>query len=205
MEHPSSTSERIIALEQENKDLQSRLEKAEFLAYHDGLTGLPNKHGLERYIEEHGVESKIVLFFDSNNFGKINKIFGHTTGDTVIKELADVLHASMREKDFLARLGGDEFVAILDNASRQEDQEQPADAPNIVSAVQERVFAATAEYLTRNPAYKEIELGMSIGAAIGNESSSFEELRDQADANMRAHKTSQLGNHALTLVAPATS
>ena len=56
-----------------------------------------------------------VLFIDLDRFKMINDALGHTTGDLVLKEIANRLSSTLRAGDILARLGGDEFIILLNN------------------------------------------------------------------------------------------
>jgi diguanylate cyclase (GGDEF)-like protein/PAS domain S-box-containing protein len=89
------------------------------LAYHDALTGLPNRQlfvdRLETalaHAERHG-EHLAVLFIDIDHFKVINDSLGHTAGDRVLREVARRLRATLRAEDTVARLGGDEFTALV--------------------------------------------------------------------------------------------
>jgi len=89
-------------------------------AYHDPLTGLPNralasdrlKQGIERAKRDGHVLGVVVL--DVNRFKEINDSLGHPTGDAVLKEIANRLSARLRSTDTVARLGGDEFLVLVD-------------------------------------------------------------------------------------------
>jgi len=94
-------------------------ERVEYLAYHDGLTGLPNRslfskllgHGIS---EAHRYERRLaVAFLDLDRFKQINDTLGHEAGDQLLKEVATRLQGCVRESDTIARLGGDEFVVLL--------------------------------------------------------------------------------------------
>ena len=94
------------------------LERAEWLASHDPLTGLPNRmlfqdrlaHGVARARRQE--ERLAVMMIDVDRFKAVNNSFGHPAGDSLLKELADRLSTAVRETDTLARLGGDEFALI---------------------------------------------------------------------------------------------
>ena len=101
-------------------------EQINYLAYHDALTGLPNrqlaKDRLDHAIayaarEKSGVG---VLHLDLDHFKAINDSLGHPVGDALIKEVAAKLQDCVRDTDTIARLGGDEFLIILANVSDPE-------------------------------------------------------------------------------------
>ena len=90
-------------------------------AYHDTLTGLPNRRLLEdRMTQAIGAAKRdqkglSVLFIDLDRFKPINDELGHDIGDLVLQEIGARLKASVRQGDTVARVGGDEFVIILRN------------------------------------------------------------------------------------------
>lgn len=91
--------------------------RLERLANVDQLTGLANRRAfdLAKFSAE-GNAAVAVVLFDANNFGKVNKIAGHETGDIVLKQLADCIKYQAERIGFgerCFRLGGDEFVVLL--------------------------------------------------------------------------------------------
>jgi diguanylate cyclase (GGDEF)-like protein len=89
------------------------------LAYHDSLTGLPNRTNLIQHlqlmIDQSNVEKTTfaVLFLDLDHFKMVNDTMGHDVGDLLLKAVADRLKGFLRGQDFIARLGGDEFTIVL--------------------------------------------------------------------------------------------
>jgi diguanylate cyclase (GGDEF)-like protein/PAS domain S-box-containing protein len=108
-------------------------ETIKYQAYHDLLTGLPNRtlfaDMLEHEIVEmHRLGKKLaVLFLDVDQFKNVNDSFGHAAGDRLIQHIAGALRNSIRELDTLARIGGDEFTLMLPLMSRPEDASRIAD------------------------------------------------------------------------------
>lgn len=107
----------------ERKSLETRIEHQ---AFHDSLTGLPNRakfmdrlaHALTR-AKRHGVGVS-VLFLDLDNFKIINDSLGHEAGDQLLISIAERLKECLREEDTIARLGGDEFTVILEDINSVE-------------------------------------------------------------------------------------
>ncbi len=110
-----------------NTDLEKVIEKKEHaenslqhLAYHDELTGLPNRNLLvDRITQSIKISSRdnqqmAILFLDLDRFKKINDSLGHTIGDRLIQEVASRLYATLRSHDTVSRNGGDEFVIVLE-------------------------------------------------------------------------------------------
>ncbi len=102
-------------------------EKIEYLAYHDVLTGLPNRALLKKELKTimafHKRHKKkfAFMFLDIDNFKMINDNFGHERGDKLIKEIAKRLTNILRESDLVARVGGDEFVIVITEIKNKED------------------------------------------------------------------------------------
>jgi diguanylate cyclase (GGDEF)-like protein len=94
-------------------------ERVEYLAYHDGLTGLPNRSMFSRLLgrsigEAQRYERRLaVAFLDLDRFKQINDTLGHEAGDQLLQEVAIRLTGSVRDSDTVARLGGDEFVVLI--------------------------------------------------------------------------------------------
>jgi diguanylate cyclase (GGDEF)-like protein len=90
------------------------------LAYHDALTGLPNRsqfsERLGELVDERRSEGTMVaiLFLDLDRFKLVNDTLGHDIGDLLLKAVAERLIGCLRTGDMVARLGGDEFTIILD-------------------------------------------------------------------------------------------
>lgn len=100
--------------------------KIEHLAYHDSLTGLPNRTYLEKsfhFILQQAWQSGknfAVLFIDLNGFKFVNDNMGHQAGDKLLRMIAARLKESVRDQDLLARVGGDEFIVVLQGGNRSE-------------------------------------------------------------------------------------
>lgn len=95
--------------------------QVEHIAFHDGLTGLPNRSLFSRLLIQSILEAKrsrqklAVLFLDLDRFKLINDTFGHEAGDDLLKEVSRRIQGVLRESDVVARLGGDEFILMLRN------------------------------------------------------------------------------------------
>lgn len=102
-------------------------QRAEYLAYYDALTGLPNRALFEDRLR-HAIagarrrnENVALLFLDLDRFKLINDSLGHAVGDLILKEVANRLKACTREEDTVARIGGDEFVVVLNSVHGDDD------------------------------------------------------------------------------------
>jgi diguanylate cyclase (GGDEF)-like protein len=103
----------------ESQTLVANAQRVEYLAYHDALTGLPNRSMFSKLLSQciaaarRHDRSLAVAFLDLDRFKQINDTLGHEAGDQLLKEVAIRLKASVRDSDTVARLGGDEFVVLL--------------------------------------------------------------------------------------------
>ncbi|MER9732351.1 EAL domain-containing protein [Mesorhizobium sp. M0217] len=98
--------------------LQTSQAQAQYLAFHDTLTGLPNRalfeDRLRRALLTSGNESKVaLLYLDLDRFKHVNDTLGHPAGDELVRQTAARLQHTVRDVDTVARLGGDEFAVIL--------------------------------------------------------------------------------------------
>ncbi|MEM9101719.1 MAG: diguanylate cyclase [Pseudomonadota bacterium] len=115
----ATLQKRLKETEAEMQRLKQEVIEQRKLAQIDALTSLPNRHMyLERLEQEYNrwrrYRSSISLVMcDIDYFKKINDEYGHLTGDTVIKEVAQFLRNGVRESDFLSRYGGEEFVILM--------------------------------------------------------------------------------------------
>ncbi|HEU5163611.1 MAG TPA: EAL domain-containing protein [Thermoanaerobaculia bacterium] len=116
----------ILVLEDEREAALEAASQVEHIAYHDPLTGLPNRAlFLDRLIvalahasrHQHKVG---ILFLDLDRFKQINDSLGHTMGDHLLKGAAERIRAAVREEDTIARFGGDEFALLIHILGRAE-------------------------------------------------------------------------------------
>jgi diguanylate cyclase (GGDEF)-like protein/PAS domain S-box-containing protein len=145
----------------------------DFLAYHDSLTGLPNRSLLQDRLE-HALERArrdqhqlALLFIDLDRFKNVNDTLGHHVGDALLQVVARNMETLLRGSDTLARLGGDEFLILL---------EENASVSN-VTIVAEKVMALFAKPLLLQD--QEIYITASLGVAI------FPQDGDSADTLLK--------------------
>ncbi len=110
------------------KDLRTRNEELEELAYRDPLTRLYNRRfGFESlrksisFLRRYGGELHI-LVLDIDHFKKVNDALGHPVGDTVLVELGRILQGIVRDSDIVSRIGGEEFLVILPHSRAEHVQ-----------------------------------------------------------------------------------
>jgi diguanylate cyclase (GGDEF)-like protein len=103
----------------ENDARMTHAQRVQHLAFHDALTGLPNRLFFSKILEQGISQARrydralAVIFLDLDRFKYINDTYGHQPGDQVLLTLAKKLKLSLRESDTVARFGGDEFVVLL--------------------------------------------------------------------------------------------
>jgi diguanylate cyclase (GGDEF)-like protein len=121
-------------------------QRVEYLAYHDGLTGLPNRSMFSRVLSQSISEAQrydrrlAVAFLDLDRFKQINDTLGHEAGDQLLQQVAARLKDCVRDSDTVARLGGDEFVVLLPELTDEKD----------VSIVAQKILAAAARPFDRS-------------------------------------------------------
>lgn len=105
-------------VEYENQ-LKAMNQKLQSLAVTDGLTGLHNHRAFQDHLEEQfqaamrNKQPLALILMDVDHFKQYNDTYGHQAGDEVLRQVAQILLANVREGDFVARYGGEEFVVVL--------------------------------------------------------------------------------------------
>lgn len=132
--------------------LRAALKMVQRLAYHDVLTGLPNRRLLSDRLEQAMAAGKrsrcygALMFLDLDNFKPLNDVHGHALGDLLLVEVAERLKRSVRETDTVARLGGDEFVVLLGQLTSD-----PAESSEQATAIAEKIRSVLAATYFLNP------------------------------------------------------
>jgi len=115
---------KYLAVKLDITDHIKQNEKIEYIAYHDNLTGLPNRAYFDNKINillEERSSSFAVFFIDLDRFKTINDTLGHHIGDGMLKSVANSLSSCLEDGTTLARIGGDEFVVIMHNPQSDKD------------------------------------------------------------------------------------
>ncbi len=112
-------------LKMKNRQLEDLLDKVNYMAITDALTGIYNRRRFLDVLSSEYERAKryatpfSLIMLDIDYFKKINDTFGHAAGDAVLKEVSDMILKSIREIDTAARYGGEEFVIVLPNTARE--------------------------------------------------------------------------------------
>jgi diguanylate cyclase (GGDEF)-like protein len=118
---------RCTLLTERVSSLELALAKSNQFAHYDELTGLPNRRLLlERFIQAAALADRhhqvlALLFFDVNDFKRVNDKLGHDAGDKLLQQLATRLSSSIRRSDTVCRYGGDEFVGLVTDIDHRND------------------------------------------------------------------------------------
>ncbi|HEX2206018.1 MAG TPA: EAL domain-containing protein, partial [Longimicrobium sp.] len=129
----------MCLLEEERFSAMRAARRAEHLAYHDALTGLPNRRLLRDHLELALAQARrtggrvAVVFLDLDRFKVINDSLGHGVGDRLLDAVGDRIRHAVRAGDTLARIGGDEFTLLLPAVADPDDA--GAVARKVVEAV----------------------------------------------------------------------
>ncbi len=169
------------------REQQSRLN---YLAFHDALTGLPNRtlfydrisHGLAR--AQRGDSKLVLMLLDLDRFKNVNDSLGHDAGDLLLKAVSQRLHEGIRDMDTVARLGGDEFVVVLEGVHDHED----------ITYIANKMLATLARPISIHG--HEITTTVSIGISVfPQDGDNTDELLKHADIAMYKAKEAGKNNY----------
>jgi len=192
----------FFAIIQDISERRKNEEQIRYLAYYDSLTDLPNRRFFMEKLTQslnhaRRHSSKIaVLYIDLDRFKQINETLGHSTGDALLKGVADRLNTVMRDSDCISRneqdnatndiyrLGGDEFTIFLNDIKEYED------AALVARRIQESLRQAI---IVEG---REIYINTSIGIAVyPNDGNNIEDLLKNADTAMYHAKDTGRNNY----------
>ncbi len=183
-------------LEDEREASELAAVEIEHLAYHDALTGMPNRPlFMDRLIvalaQANRAHQKLAVFFlDLDRFKDINDSLGHTVGDTLLKAVAERVRRCVREGDTVARFGGDEFTLLIPKIENIED------AAKIALKINETLKIPF--FVNERELFVTTSIGVSIFPADGSDP---ETLVRNADTAM--YRAKEQGRDNYQLYAPA--
>jgi diguanylate cyclase (GGDEF)-like protein len=161
------------------KDILVINNKAIKYAFTDGLTGLYNRHYLNDFLQKFSSLRKedanfAILFIDIDRFKDVNDRLGHSTGDCILRSLAQHFESLVRANDLLCRYGGEEFVIIYSDISKDDALEK---AQQIRVTVQDMLFKCKQESIT-----------ISIGLSFGNRDDDINRVMEESDTALYTAK-----------------
>ena len=174
------------------RDLSERLEyeeKIRYQAFHDALTGLPNRLLFQDHLEKalslakRTHKSLATFFLDIDGFKKVNDTLGHDVGDFLLQAVAQRLLSLVRSSDTVARMGGDEFTIILSEIEHPEDAALLAN--KVLEAIRQPFF------LNEETIHVTTSIGISLYPLNGQD---IQTLMKQADIAMYVTKNSGKNN-----------
>jgi diguanylate cyclase (GGDEF)-like protein len=182
----------VLRLRKTSGALEVSEAQAQFLAFHDPLTAIPNRALFEDRLERAlaGVRrsgSRIALhYLDLDRFKHVNDTLGHPAGDELIRQVANRLTACVRDVDTVARLGGDEFAII---------QIDPADDKG-AEVLCERIIDAINHPFNLNG--DEADVGVSIGVVLSSQTDgTLQDMMRKADIALYQAKATGRGRHQI--------
>ncbi len=186
---------RLVSILSLAQDVSSRIqaeERLQYMATHDGLTGLPNSVLLNDRLDAALIRARRhharvgVMFLDLDHFKDVNDTHGHRVGDLLLKELARRIRGALRQSDVLARVSGDEFVVVMEDFP---DENAPELVARKVLDEVRKPFVLEGH---------EIHVSGSLGLALHPEDGAdVETLLKNADAAM--YHAKELGRNGLRL------
>lgn len=184
------------------KNLNHYHEQVRYVAYHDSLTGLPNRLLFKDYLTRATAEARrnnqelTILFLDLDNFKRVNDTLGHQAGDSLLETFADRLSGCLRQTDIIAhmshdasssvmaRLAGDEFIIMLPRTTGSSQAQKVA--KRILDSLK----------IPFNINKQELHISTSIGIALfPDDGQSADDLIKNADIAMYHAKKSGRNNY----------
>lgn len=178
----------LFAVRKQYESIKGSHAKLGHMAHHDALTNLPNRALLRQRLEEalsyvHRGSQLAVLYIDLDHFKRINDTLGHSTGDELLKAVAERLRACTRDIDMISRLGGDEF-AIVQTALKQ-----PSDAGALAQRIRDEIIGTPCEVNGH-----QIAIDLSFGISLSpNDGTDVDQLLKSADMALYGAKSDGRG------------
>jgi diguanylate cyclase (GGDEF)-like protein/PAS domain S-box-containing protein len=184
----------ITALKRTESERREAEEQIAYLAYHDSLTGLPNRAALTERLTTALAGGRrqsgaiALLCIDLDDFKLVNDSLGHVVGDELLRAVAARLLRVTRESDFLARQGGDEFIVLFPGLPDDGRASAAAAAERVAAAFQDPFAIAGAEF----------HVSASVGISLfPRDAANADELLRHADSAM--YQTKRAGRNGFGL------
>lgn len=159
------------------------IQRLNYKASHDELTGVYNRSGYELLLSSIDLESSYFLLIDVDNFKAVNDTHGHEVGDRVLQKVAGIIRKQFRSDDYVCRIGGDEFSVLMTNAVPEHRA--------LVGQKLERINRALADTSDGLPL-----ISISAGVAHGSNAQTTADLYEQADRAL--YETKRRGRNGYT-------
>ena len=186
----------IIGVSRDISERKRAEEQIEFQAYHDALTGLPNRRLFRDRLTVALAHARrmrtplAVMFLDLDRFKEVNDTLGHSFGDEMLKLVAARLQEALREEDSIARMGGDEFTVLLADLASTDD----------AATIAQKLIETVAQPMRIEE--REIFITTSIGIALfPSDGDTAELLLKNADHAM--YRAKDAGRSSVQLFTPA--
>ncbi len=154
---------------------KSSIERLNFKASHDELTGAYNRAGYDFLLTSIDLNNAHMLLFDVDNFKTINDTYGHETGDKALIKLVNVLKGVFRDDDCICRIGGDEFVVFMVHSGSMQRRQ-----------IESKMGQINAELESADDGLPPITI--SVGIVNGKDAGDAENLFKKSDAAMYESK-----------------
>ncbi len=186
----------VVAVSRDISERRRAEEQIEYQAYHDALTGLPNRLLFRDRLTialAHAKRQKsplAVMFLDLDRFKFVNDTLGHSLGDELLRVIATRLRSVLREGDTIARMGGDEFTVLLMDMTKADD----------AATIAQKLLETVAEPVRIEG--QELYVTTSIGIALyPTDGETAEALLQSADGAM--YRAKESGRNSYQLCTPA--
>jgi diguanylate cyclase (GGDEF)-like protein/PAS domain S-box-containing protein len=186
----------IVSVSRDISERRHAEEQIEYQAYHDALTGLPNRLLFRDRLTIALAHAKrqhtplVVMFLDLDRFKIVNDTLGHSLGDGMLRVIAERLRSVLREGDSIARMGGDEFTVLLSDLKQQND----------AAKIAQKLLDTVAEPVRIEG--HELYVTTSIGIALfPSDGDTAELLLKNADSAM--YRAKEAGRNSYQLCTPA--
>ena len=170
-----------IGIQNDVTDRYEAEARVEYLAFHDHLTGLANRHALQTALNavaragQGRDDGLALLFIDLDEFKRVNDSLGHTAGDELLQQVGQRLAGIVRPEDLLARQGGDEFLVMLNRLG--------GDATAVAGSIAGRIIEALHRPFLIEDA--QVEISASVGVSLlPRDAGDGETLMQHADSAM---------------------
>jgi diguanylate cyclase (GGDEF)-like protein len=192
-----SSREQRIRIQDQQEELARMNRELAHLAFHDPLTGLPNRRYLDEVVRTESAAARrrgtpsCLAVLDIDLFKLVNDRFGHPVGDEVLRLLARLLLSSLRASDTVARLGGEEFIILLPDTD-------PAGARVLAEKLRERI-AETSFETTKGPVRITASFGIAPLPATGDQDA----LQAYTSADLALYRAKTLGRDRVEIEVPS--